>query len=256
MSTMRICTPLVVLLTLLSGPCFSQKPNVAGSATATGSCNTAVVGDNNQITINCQSKLQADKMLAIMNKILANQLDPDMVTKKLDEILAARNSVNQNCPNGICAGGDITGNPTVYNAAPQRRLSTEQKTALVSCLQQNPGKFSLSALQNNSESYKYAQDWYDVFTLAHWSNELPIPISIFVFGNGMWSGMKMSISGDWDQASQKAILKEGSPEKDAFVCIRNVRGIAGAVIPDKGQPTGTMRIIISDQPVDSPKTAP
>jgi len=123
---MRICT-LIVLLTLLSNPCFCQKPSATGSATAAGSCNTAVVGDNNQITINCQSKLQAEKMLAVMNKILANQLDPDVVTKKLDEILAARNSVNQSCQSAICAGGDITGNPTLISNAPPARVVSKEK---------------------------------------------------------------------------------------------------------------------------------
>ncbi len=243
---------LMLALMLCAVPLHAQT----GAAKTSGPCSPAVTGNNNQFTIRCDgvTKAEGDKILAVMNKILANQLDAGTVLKKLDEILKTR-GVNQNCPNGICAGGDITGSPTVYNAAPQRRLLTEQKTALVDCLQRNPGKFTVAALANNSEAYKYAQDWYDVFTSAHWSNEQPIPIAIFTIGGGMWSGVKMSISGDWDSASQRALLKVGSPEHDAFVCFQNVKGVGARVTPYKDQPTGTIRIDISDQP-DLPRPAP
>jgi hypothetical protein len=227
-----------------------------GTANTVGPCSPAVTGNNNQFMIKCEglTKLEGDKILAVMNKILANQLDTATVLKKLDEIQKTR-PLNQNCPNGICAGGDITGNPTVYNAPPQRKLSAEQKNALANCLQQNPGKFTVASLANNSEAYKYAQDWYDVFTSAHWTNEQPIPIAIFTIGGGMWSGERISISGDWDVASQRALLKEGSPEKDALVCFQNANGVGGIAIPYKDKRTGTIRIDISDQP-ELPKTAP
>jgi hypothetical protein len=190
----------VLFLMLCVVPLHAQT---TGTANTTGPCSPAVTGNNNQFMIKCDgvSKLEGDKILAVMNKILANQLDTATVLKKLDEILKTR-PLNQNCPNGICAGGDITGNPTVYNAAPQRRLSEEQKNALANCLRQNPGKFTVASLANNSEAHKYAEDWYEVFTSADWSNEQPIPIPTFIVGGGMWSGMRISISGVWDAASQ------------------------------------------------------
>ena len=235
---------LIIFLLLFAIPLPAQT----GNANTNGPCSPAVTGNNNQFTIRCDgvSKAEGDKILAVMNKILANQLDTVTVLKKLDEILKIR-GLNQNCPNGICAGGDITGSSTVYNAAPPRRLLAEQKTALVNCLQRNPGKFTVAALANNSEAYKYAQDWYDVFNSAHWSNRQSIPIAIFTIGAGMWSGVKISISGDWDAASQRALLKVGSPEYDAFVCFQNVTGVGARVTPYKDQPTGTMRISISDE---------
>jgi hypothetical protein len=46
--------------------------------------------------MNCGiAKEQGEKMLAILIKVLANQIDPDAVMKKLDEILHA---VNPNAP--------------------------------------------------------------------------------------------------------------------------------------------------------------
>lgn len=88
---------LCLLLVLTALPCRSQKPTATGDATTTGPCSPAVTGSNNQFNINCQgiSKDQGTKMLGILNKILANQLDPEAVMAKLDEILKA---VNPNVP--------------------------------------------------------------------------------------------------------------------------------------------------------------
>src|SRR5690349_3211924 len=62
----------------------------SGTAESKGSCSPAVSGSHNQFTINCPgvSKEQIQKMLPILNKILAKQLDPDAVMKKLDDISA------------------------------------------------------------------------------------------------------------------------------------------------------------------------
>ncbi len=92
----RICV-LCLLLMLTALPCKSQKPTTTGDATTTGPCSPAVTGNNNQFNINCQgiSKEQGTKMLRILNKILANQVDPEAVMAKLDEILKA---VNPNIP--------------------------------------------------------------------------------------------------------------------------------------------------------------
>src|SRR6266513_3183142 len=92
----RICV-LCLLLAMTALPCRSQKPIATGDATTTGPCSPAVTGSNNQFSINCQGigKEQGAKMLGILNKILANQLDPEAVMAKLDEILKA---VNPNVP--------------------------------------------------------------------------------------------------------------------------------------------------------------
>ncbi len=71
-----------------------------------GDCSINDVGSNNQLTIDCRgiSKEQGQKILAILNKMLANQIDADKVMAKLDEILHA---VNPNLPTKayFCKGG-------------------------------------------------------------------------------------------------------------------------------------------------------
>ena len=82
----------LLLLILITLPCCGQTPPL-GKAETTGPCSPAVSGNNNQFTMNCKGidKEQGQKMLAILNKILANQLDPAAVTAKLDEILKVIN---------------------------------------------------------------------------------------------------------------------------------------------------------------------
>lgn len=60
------------------------------SVSTSASCSPIAPHNLGSITINCpgMSKERGDKMLAILNKIQINQLDPDLVMKKLDEIQA------------------------------------------------------------------------------------------------------------------------------------------------------------------------
>ncbi len=74
------------LLAFVVSPCCGQ--NTTGNAETTGACSPAVLGNNNQVTINCQdvSKDQAARITSILNRILAKQIDPDTVMIKLDEL--------------------------------------------------------------------------------------------------------------------------------------------------------------------------
>jgi hypothetical protein len=105
MNEKRVVTKLCFLcvLHLLASPCNSQ--NATSKAETTGACSPAISGNNNQVNISCQgiSKDQAAKMTSILNKILANQIDPDAVMAKLDEILKAVN------PNKAVATYDFNG---------------------------------------------------------------------------------------------------------------------------------------------------
>lgn len=105
----------LVLLLLLAIPCHSQTP-ATGQAQTKGPCSPAVSGHSNTFVIKCGiDKAQGREMLAIINKILANELDPNAVMAKLDEILAA---VNPNRPavTYSCEGRWQTAGPGV-NAA-------------------------------------------------------------------------------------------------------------------------------------------
>ncbi len=77
---MRWTVALVFLFTPL---CYSQNTQASTAVP----CSIANTGNDNKISINCGiGREQGQKMLAILNKILANQLDPDAVITKLDDI--------------------------------------------------------------------------------------------------------------------------------------------------------------------------
>lgn len=67
---------------------FSSLALAQQSATTSAPCSPITPYNTGSITINCpgMSQERSRKMLAILNRILANQLDPDLVMVKLDEI--------------------------------------------------------------------------------------------------------------------------------------------------------------------------
>lgn len=82
---MRRC---LILFLLIAMPCWSQTDKT-GKAETSGFCSPAVTGSKNTFTFNCGiGQRQGQKMLAILNKILASQLDPDVVMVKVDQIVA------------------------------------------------------------------------------------------------------------------------------------------------------------------------
>jgi len=102
-----------LILLLFAMPCWCQT-TTTGKAETTGACSPAVTGSKNTFTIKCGvDKKQGQKMLDILNKILANQLDPDAVMAKLDEIL---NVVNPNIPRRtyFCDGKWRTSGPGAH----------------------------------------------------------------------------------------------------------------------------------------------
>lgn len=67
-------------------PCFAQT-TTSGTAETSGPCSPAVSGSKNIFTIKCGiDEKQGREMLKILNEILRNQIDPNAVMTKLDEI--------------------------------------------------------------------------------------------------------------------------------------------------------------------------
>src|SRR5712692_10282925 len=120
---------ILILPLLIALPCWSQTTKT-GEATTKGPCSPAVTGNTNQFTINCPQidQQQGQKMLAILNKILAKQLDPDAVMTKLDEIssgiqdIQRRTNPNTRAKIYNCAGAwkevGPSENATLYIGAP------------------------------------------------------------------------------------------------------------------------------------------
>jgi hypothetical protein len=156
-----------------------------------------------------------------------------------------------NAPGGIPIVGNrgTVTQPTVNNYGPlPRHLLDQTKKELVDCLKKRPGRFTVGALGGNSEAYKFAQDWLEVFTSAGWQNESKeIPIQIFMIGGGMWSGIQMTVH-DASPTEGKIELAADSPEQDFAQCVIGRKDVSdGHIIARKDSPTGAVRLDVSDQ---------
>lgn len=160
---------------------------------------------------------------------------------------AKSTTVNQG-PGSVAQIGNGN-NATINNIGPApRHLSEGQKISLIECLSSNPGKFSISAVADNSEAYNYAKEWREVFLAAGWEIEhKDIPIQIFMIGGATWSGVRANIH-DASTVTDRLEILEGSPEKHFYDCGAATRTVQLTVIPYRDMPTGVVRIFVSDRP--------
>lgn len=138
---------------------------------------------------------------------------------------------------------------TINNNGPTpRHLSETQKISLIECLSSNPGKFSISAVANNSEAYNYAKEWREVFLAAGWEIEhKDIPIQIFTIGGATWSGVRANVH-DASTVTDRLAILEGSPEKHFYDCGAAMGTVQLTVVPYRDMPTGVVRLFVSDRP--------
>jgi uncharacterized membrane protein len=100
---------------------FGQtKPNVTQQAKNARCSNIVALAGN--VNIKCSALTPEQRKLiegipAVLNKILANQLDPSAVMAKLDEILAAASRPTQTCIGSNCAGTNY-GNQSINFGTP------------------------------------------------------------------------------------------------------------------------------------------
>ena len=100
------------------------------------------------------------------------------VPEWLEEVLGGKGGVSigpgasfQNCPNGICIGGENSGTATVNNfAPPPRTLTPEQVANLASFLRQN-GSFRVVIFhaEHNFEAQNYADKLAEAIKSAGWT---------------------------------------------------------------------------------------
>jgi hypothetical protein len=107
-----------LFLILITLPMWGQTA-ATGNASTKGTCSPAVSGNNNTVVIKCTiDKAQGNKMVEILNKILASQ-DQATIIAKLDQILAdeSRPVTTQTCLGSNCAGTNY-GNQNVNYGVP------------------------------------------------------------------------------------------------------------------------------------------
>jgi hypothetical protein len=75
-------------LVITTGTWAQTSPPPSPNQETSGKCSSAVAGNSNRVTINCNGVTQAqgDELLKILNTVLRKQLDPAVVLTKLDEI--------------------------------------------------------------------------------------------------------------------------------------------------------------------------
>jgi hypothetical protein len=134
------------------------------------------------------------------------------------------------------------------DSLPPRRLSDAAKSALAACLKKSPGEFSIAAIANNREAYRYAQDWRDVFLAAAWHAENgDTLIKLFTIAGGRWTGMRVSMHGDPERGEAAG---DDSPEAGFARCVEPRRDIpaGGRILRYKERRAGGVAIQVSGAP--------
>jgi hypothetical protein len=161
-------------------------------------------------------------------------------------------SVGGNITQGPCSVTQIGGSSnqaSVNCTPPSPRLSPDQKDSLVACLRTNPGKFGIVALSNNEKAYRYAKDWYEVFSSAEWVNQQPIPIGSMLVYEPVPNGLEFIIHGNIDDVSKNVSLVKGSPEVTLYECV-NKTSILAKFTADNDRTTGSIWITVGDRPIE------
>jgi hypothetical protein len=124
---------------------FSSVAVAQQSATTSAPCSPIAPDNSGSITINCpgMSKEDGRKMIAILNRILANQIDPDLVMVKLDEIQRGVSSIE---------------NELAEKKKEEEEAEKKRRTApliVPMLVPVSPGKVNLCVHSNNLIPYQY-----------------------------------------------------------------------------------------------------
>lgn len=141
--------------------------------------------------------------------------------------------------------GAAHGAAVAANSLPPRRLSDAAKAALAACLKKSSGQFSIAAIANDREAYRYAQDWRDVFLGAGWhAANGDTLIGTFTIAGGKWTGMRVSMRGDPQKGEAPG---DASPEATFARCVEARRDIpaGGRILRYRERPGGVVEIQVS-----------
>jgi len=187
----------IALVLVFAQIVFCQQANT-GNASTTGTCSPSNTGNNNLFTINCGiGQVQGKKMLDILNRILANQLDPDAVMTKLDEIkqevasLLAAGAAKSNVgpitaqPGSVISVGQqggITAGRVEINPLPPERT---WQVSISSCDEWmrkldmlGPATVSIGAFMSNNDGMRLVQILGACFKRSQWvSSSAFLPVN-------------------------------------------------------------------------------
>lgn len=130
----------LLVLLLLSTAALAQQ-----TSTTMAPCSPIAPDNNGSITINCPgiSQEQGRKMLVILNRILANEIDPEVVMVKLDEIQHGVTSIEKDLAET---------KRKEYEAEKKRRTAPIVKVNLVPKM---PGKVDVCIISDNLIPFQY-----------------------------------------------------------------------------------------------------
>jgi hypothetical protein len=154
----------------------SQTPSVKQDAKDVSCSNIVALAGN--ATVNCSSLTpQQRKILegipAVLNKILASQLDPEAVMMKLDEI---QKGVNE-----------------IRNVTAERVISDADAHAIAAALREFKGqKVSMMFVSSDNETGRLAKQLQDILHSAEW--DMPEQANgAMIFGNGLLIGIEITV---------------------------------------------------------------
>jgi hypothetical protein len=186
-----------ILLLVFSASWSSLSGQTSGPATAKGPCSPAVTGNHNVFKIECSgiSKEQGDQFLKILNKIASNQLDPNKVMEKLDDIQRGVDDIKK--------------------STQPRHLTKDQADKLVGELSQFKNQtFTVRWNPGDPEAAAYAEDFENAFSRAGvpcgWDNMIsggdPSPPGLWVMVNlsDITKGTVPSAAGPFLEALRRA----------------------------------------------------
>jgi hypothetical protein len=234
---------------------FGQQTGPTSKAATSGRCSPAVSGSGNTFKIDCKINAEQGKqMLAILNKIVANQIDSVLVLAKLDEILAQKRQPNQTVNNGIGIMGGTVVNPQVNNFGHMRKVLTDAQLMQVSNLARRisydaDDRMSMfTCLMNSADSCALAAQLVSAFRDAGWVIDgsgysqaaLSSPLDSLL--------IKIHSSPDLN-TSGPVVSNQGFPT-GAFEMADLLRsfGISGGFVIDDTVPVGKFRILIGSRP--------
>ena len=206
---------------MLAALANAQQPT--GPAATRGACSPATTGNNNSFTISCGiGKEQGEKLIAILNKILSNQIDPSAVMSKLDDIQKGVEDIKQNTA--------------------RRRLSAQEKQRLTEALSPMAGHtINITCTMGDTEGKDFAMDFVEVFRAAHW-----LGVENGGVSQAIWSADPVGVQ---IEVSEDDVAANTVPA-DAQAIFAAIKSATGAVLPGtKGKsPSGQVQLIVGRKP--------